>query len=712
MEIPSVGYAWKNLENKVDTLVKDLVESENLPGVTVAVTKNGRLILSKGYGWANTTTKKAMEPFMRSRIGSVGKAAVTGPSAWRLMKEKGIDPVQTKLYGPDGFYENRFAADIAAGPGPVKSWYDQITIQHLLDHRAGFVRSGDQPGAADLFNTNIDSLSYEQIHQFMLRKHKLKFEPGSEYSYSNHGFGSLTLIIEKLSGESYPDYTRKRYLRSLGLHHYIVAENTLPEARDAWSHIYNDQGKPVPIGFKDAGLGLAAGGFRASAQDLTYLMSQLEERYSSDEIDAMGWGKSSRGKFSHNGRKEGGTAQVVMFSEGYRSVSGLDLSRVHVALVTNISMSDTGKLDSLASDIALEVPGSGLPSNFAITQILRHDTDLGGSFDEISMDGSVAALSNSDNNLQLIPFTVQNLPDRKGIIGRGEVVQAGKVSQVNIIHPNPRNSDAVTAFRDSEGNLKLIAWAITSGGQVTRRGEATAGAVKDVALTRFPDDKGVITLTKGNQGEFKLIAWELTSSLGIVRRGDIDAGAVKEIAVTTTAADFDCVVSATTDNDNKLKLIAWQFDSATKRFTRRGDAEAGEIRGQLNIVRTPIANQNIIVTAFQNQSGNLMLITWQVSAAGQITRRASRMEGDASLIELTTTPAGQVMASVKDGDDVLRIIAYEVESNGQIQRVGTEIAGKVDRIASSGIRRNQHVFLFTNVRDGDKKLRTITWEID
>ena len=712
MEIPSVGYAWKNLETKVDTLVRDLIQSENLPGMTVAVTKNGRLVLSKGYGWANTTTKKGMEPFMRGRIGSVGKAAVTGPSAWRLMKEKGIDPAQTKLYGPGGFYENRFAADIAVGPSPIKSWYDQITIQHLLDHRAGFVRSGDQPGAADLFNTDIDSLSYEQVHQFILRKHKLLFEPGSKYSYSNHGFGSLTLLIEKLSGESYPDYTRKRYLRSLGLHRYIVPESSNPGPRDAWSHVHNSQEQPVPIGFKDSGLGLAAGGFRASAQDLTYLMSQLEERYSSDEIDAMGWGKTSRGKFSHNGRKEGGTAQVVMFSEGYRSVSGLDLSRVHVALVTNISVSDTGKLDSLASDIALEVPGSGLPEDFAITQILRHDTDLGGSFDEVSMDGSVAALSNADNNLQIIPFIVQNLPDKKGVISRGEVVQAGKVSRVNLIHPDLRNADAVTTFRDGDGNLKLIAWAIVSNGRVTRKGEATAGPVKDVAVTRFPDNKGVITLAKGNQGEFKLIAWELTSSLGIVRRGDIDAGAVKETAVTTTIADFPGVISATTGSDNKLKLIAWQFDSATKQFARRGDAGAEEIRGQLNIVRAPIPDKNIVVTAFRNGNGNLMLITWQVSAAGQITRRASRTEGSVSLVDLTTTLAGQVIASVKDGADILRIIAYEVESNGQIRRVGAEIAGEVDRIATSGIRRGEHVFLFTNVRDSDKRLRTITWEID
>ena len=708
MEIPSSGYAWSNLESKVDTLVKDLMQEEKLPGMTVAVTKNGRLILSKGYGWANISTQTVMEPFMRSRIGSVTKAAVTGPAAWQLMKAKGIKPKQKKLYGPNGLLKNRFEPDILSGSDPNKSWYNQITLQHLLDHAAGFKGGGDTKGAAAMFNTDEASLTYAQVHQHFLRTRKLLFEPGTDSAYSNHGFGLWTLLIEELAGESYRDYTAKRYLHPLGLANYVAPESTKPEARDAWNHTYN-QGNPVPIGFKEGGgLGLAAGGFRASAQDLAYIMAHLENIYTEAELDAMGWFKTTRGKYSHSGLREGGTAYAVMFADGYRSLDNYDLSRVHVAVATNIDMNNPGRLDNLTSKIALEVPVANVATDFAINRFLRHDTDIGGSFNEASIDGSVAAFSNSEDNLQIIPYLVNN----QGVLTRGEVVTAGTVSQVNIAHPSYDSADAITAFRDADGNLKNIAWDISSSGQVTRRGDATAGPVKRIAVTPFPDGKGVITLTRGNQDDLKLVAWEVTSSLGIIRRGDIDAGAVQDIAVTTTTDDFVGVISATTGKDSKLKLIAWQFNAASKSFSRKGAIEAGVIKGELDIVRARLKGKDIVVTAFRNEDGNLKLITWQVSANGQIHRKDSTTAGFVGLVSFTAAQKGQVVASVKDGEGVLRMIAYQVQSNGQIERVGTDVAGQISHVKSSAIRRGGREFLLTAVRDSENKLRTISWQLD
>ena len=60
----STGEAWDKLEEKVDSLVEALIEEKNLPGMTVAVTKEGRLLLSKGYGYAlvDGTRKLPMKP--------------------------------------------------------------------------------------------------------------------------------------------------------------------------------------------------------------------------------------------------------------------------------------------------------------------------------------------------------------------------------------------------------------------------------------------------------------------------------------------------------------------------------------------------------------------------------------------------------------------------------------------------------------------------
>ncbi len=725
------GYAWPKLEPKVDNLVENLMKNEKLPGMTVAVTKNGRLILTKGYGLANTSTNKAMEPFMRIKIGSVTKAVITGPSGFQLMKSKNIDPTSTKLYGPKGLFGGVFDADIDIGvklgikenkPNAAKwkGWYEKITLQNLLDHRAGFIGSGDEPGAAKMFGVSGDELTYEQVHRHFLRTKSI-YEPGTTPSaellkelgkddgdpYSNHGFGLWTLLIQKMSGESYRSYVMNKYLRPLGLHMYVLPERANPDSSDAWNHRLNSKDEAVPFAFEESGLGLAAGGFRASAQDLARLMVHLESKYTQSELDSMGWAKEERGKLHHNGLIGGGTAYVVMFPNGYKSKNNLDLSRVHVALVTNIR-NKPNLLEDLSSKIALEVPVANVPEDFSILRFLRHDTDTGGEFSEVSIDGSVAAFSNSKGNLQIIPYLVND----RGSLTRGEVLETGTASEVNFVHPHPASANAVTALRDLNANLKVIAWEIAGGGQVTRKGDAVAGPVKSVAVTSFPDGKGVITATRGNQDDFKLVAWELTPSLELVRRGDIAAGAVKHIAVTVTHADFSGVVSATTGNDTSLKLIAWKFDSKSKTFSRKGDASAGAINGELNVVRAPLSGKDIVVTALKDGGGDLRLIGWEIDSNGQIARKGSATAGPVSLVDLTAGRDGQVFTSVKDGDGNLRMIAYKVQDNGQIERIGTGVAGEIRRIASSYIRRNGREFLLTAVQDSEKKLRVISWELD
>jgi CubicO group peptidase (beta-lactamase class C family) len=569
-DVPSNGKAFAALEDDVDALVEDLMNAKKLPGVTVAVTKQGRLILAKGYGLADIKSKTEMQRDTRVRIGSVTKATVTGPAGFQLMKSKGIDPKKTKLYGPGGvlfqydvetyvgarrhnpiidvaiapddkvyaFYSDgtrsvgttsdldkhekpvKFSlppgktvldvqavaiaknsrvywwyddATLSIGtstdadahrapgkPGEVKvpggksmdhlvgaaiaksndhvilwwedgttssgtstdlghyyspkkfttgwpsgtpyeivgtgiakddrvyawfnhtgtskqfvvtsgtstdldhykeayaysipptgapdwrQWFTEITIQHLLDHRAGFSRDGDQTGARAMFKVSEADLRYEHIHRHFLRSKKLLFRPGTGYSYSNHGFGLWTLLIEEMSGKSYPSYARDNYLKPMGLDDDVLPRAVPRRAKDAAGYVFvKDKLQAVPD--IESGLGLAAGGWIASGESLVKIMSQLETKYTEAQLDDMGWGKEARsdgkGKLSHNGGLEGGTAYVVMYPKGYVSNSGKKLGRVHVAIATNVS-TDAGALEDLASKIALEVPDANIPETF------------------------------------------------------------------------------------------------------------------------------------------------------------------------------------------------------------------------------------------------------------------------------------------------------------------------------------------------------------
>lgn len=366
------GYAWPALEVKVDKLVKDLMKEENLPGMTVAIVQNGKLKYTKGHGKANTTKKREMKYFHKILSGSTAKATITGPAGFQLMKSKGIDPKKQTLYGKNGIFKNRFESDILIGiekHNPTDDWmkwYKKITIQNLFDHRSGF-GGADSEGSAKMFNTNTDLVTYEQIHRHFLRTGKLLFEPGTDSKYSNHGFGLWTLLVPELSSKSYLNYVKNNYLKPLRLHNNIIPATTKTDYSHAWPHKYNSNGKPVPIDFWNS-IRPAAGGYITSAQDLARVMVHLEETYTWQELDDMGWSKGSGNNLRHNGRLKGGTAFVIMFPEGYKSSSNRDLSRVHVVVLTNIWTS-TNKLKTLAANIANEVPVANVPETYDIWKI-------------------------------------------------------------------------------------------------------------------------------------------------------------------------------------------------------------------------------------------------------------------------------------------------------------------------------------------------------
>jgi len=104
--------------------------------------------------------------------------------------------------------------------GRYKNPYDDITVQHLFDHTAGFARSGDGAAAARTFPYHLDAngqSQYEEIHKHFVATRAFLSKPGTRYSYSNHGMGMTTLLVEALTGKTYREYAMNSYLRPMGL---------------------------------------------------------------------------------------------------------------------------------------------------------------------------------------------------------------------------------------------------------------------------------------------------------------------------------------------------------------------------------------------------------------------------------------------------------------------------------------------------------------
>jgi len=221
--------------------------------------------------------------------------------------------------------------------------YRDITVQHLFDHCSGFTRSGDEEATKRTFPYHGEP-DYDLIHKHFLTTRPLKNNPGVSCSYSNHGIGLSTLLIEELTGKSYRQYTVNDYLRPMGLKRKIRPQKANTDEYDSFA--YDRHGDDhVYLPAEDSTTGLAAGGWTSSAQGILAVTAELADRWGYDRMDANGFFRAASGKLSHNGALGGGYASVSLFPDDYVSASGLDLRDIHVAIASN-----TGNLADGVSD--------------------------------------------------------------------------------------------------------------------------------------------------------------------------------------------------------------------------------------------------------------------------------------------------------------------------------------------------------------------------
>lgn len=247
---------------------------------------------------------------------------------------------------------------------PKPNRYLDITVQHLFDHTSGFFGSGDEEATQRLFPYQ-GTPDYDHIHRHFLATRPLKWAPGTDYSYSNHGMGLTTLLIEAVTGRTYRDYVVNSYLRPMGLKGKVRAQKAVPDQFDAYPYVLSS-GEPVELEFKASTTGLAAGGWTSSAQGMLAVTTNQADTFGYEVMDQFGFYGSSRGKLSHNGDTGGGYSTIAVFPAGYTAVSGQDLSDVHVALATNTSnLTDETKsrITAMASEIAKAVADAGLPAS-------------------------------------------------------------------------------------------------------------------------------------------------------------------------------------------------------------------------------------------------------------------------------------------------------------------------------------------------------------
>lgn len=211
-DVPVTGKADANLA-PFDQLMTSFVTEHKVPGAALAVTRRGKLVYARGFGFADAEAKSPVEPAALFRIASVSKP-ITAVAVMRLVEqgrlgldEKVVDRMQLTPH-------------IEPGVEADKRW-QQITVRQCLQHTGGWDRdtSGDPIGRArqiaKALGVAIPAKPVD-IVRFMMGQ-PLDFDPGSGHVYSNLGYLVLGRIIDKITGGSYDAFVKKEVLAPLGI---------------------------------------------------------------------------------------------------------------------------------------------------------------------------------------------------------------------------------------------------------------------------------------------------------------------------------------------------------------------------------------------------------------------------------------------------------------------------------------------------------------
>lgn len=198
----------------IDNAIQTFMTKWDVPGMSVAVAVDERLIYAKGYGFAVKETNTPVTMWTQFRVASVSKT-LTAAAIMKLVDEGKIT-LNQKVFGTGGILGTTY------GTQPYSANLDKITVRQLLDHTAG----GDAwSNSWDLVNNKIDPfyqkewLSYTQAQVIgaTIDTRPIIQTPGSKFVYSNVGINIAGRVIEKITGVKYETYVQDNILKPLGI---------------------------------------------------------------------------------------------------------------------------------------------------------------------------------------------------------------------------------------------------------------------------------------------------------------------------------------------------------------------------------------------------------------------------------------------------------------------------------------------------------------
>jgi len=270
----------------IDEMIREQMTLHDISASSVAITKDGRLVYTRGYTWDEANVEP-VQPTSLFRTGSIAKS-ITSIAIHQLIEQGLLS------------YDSRVADALGLTPPPGRSadpWLDLVTVDHLLTHTVGW----------DKYNGGIDPMVFRdwwvalslgvlppptrhQIATFMTGE-EFQFYPGTRWAYCNFGYLLLQMLAEKVTGVDFPEYVHDNIFRPVGVGRARMAHTLRWDLAPTERYYLGDyEGDPYALTWENV---YAGGGMVMSAPDLARLYTALfDDRHASGllsdaSMDAM-----------------------------------------------------------------------------------------------------------------------------------------------------------------------------------------------------------------------------------------------------------------------------------------------------------------------------------------------------------------------------------------------------------------------------------------
>ncbi len=246
---------------QIDNAVSNFMNIYSVPGVSIAITKDDKLVYAKSYGYADKSGNKEVNNSSLFRLASVSKT-ITSVAIMKLL-EAGKISLDQIIFGDNGILGNAY------GTLPYGQYITDITVNELLHHTGGgWGNSQNDPMFMDA------SMSQTELISWTLDNLPLEHEPGTHYDYSNFGFCLLGRVIEKISGQTYEQFVKDNVLNPIGITDMQIAGNTLAE-RKTNEVVYYGQSNEDPYIYNVTRMD-SHGGWISTATDLARFVVHID----------------------------------------------------------------------------------------------------------------------------------------------------------------------------------------------------------------------------------------------------------------------------------------------------------------------------------------------------------------------------------------------------------------------------------------------------